>query len=128
MECYSPEKCRQVSNCSSTPSNSCEDHEHQLNLLDIFFQSKLYDQWCKGITCCEVVACLEPPTPFPPAPPPVLFTTPPPFISSNTNDDFQQQQNDDIWIMVSVFGVIFLGIAGTIVYRYRRFTTNQSEQ
>lgn len=68
MTCYNPAACKHVSNCSSTPTTACEPFEHQLELLDTYFVS-IRDQWCKGITCCEIVPCsvfVEPPA-FPPA-------------------------------------------------------------
>jgi hypothetical protein len=115
MTCYNPTACKHVSNCSSIPVSSCENQEHQLELLDTYFYSETQDQWCKGITCCEIVPCSTTEPPFPPAFPP---------LAQAALEGSDEWFHNNTWIVyiplffVTVFAVL-------LVFFYRRFRQNR---
>lgn len=98
--CYNPAACKQMSNCSSIPSTVCENHEHQLELLDQFFFS-IRKQWCKGITCCEVVSCSVSNNSQGLFSPPV--SPPPPLLIEEQSPTYRV-----LWVYFPfVFGILF---------------------
>lgn len=81
--CYNPAACRHISNCS-LPLSDAEcytDTEQQLHQLDRYYRS-ITDQFCKGVTCCEIVPCCTLNN-WPP--PPETETYPPMFLPNTTS-------------------------------------------
>ena len=117
--CYNPAACRVLSNCSTQyPYHHCNpDTEYHLSLKDIYFHSK--DQLCKGVTCCELIACTPPPPPSM-----ILYQQPalPVLIHTST---FDHENDMDalilIWILIP-FAVFLIALSSILYYIrvYRR--------
>lgn len=64
--CYNPASCIQISNCSLFEKYTCDpETEQHIDALDTYFYSN-NNQFCKGVTCCELVRCVDaiPPSPM----------------------------------------------------------------
>ena len=116
--CYDPAACRVLSNCSTPYHHYCNpDTEYHLSLKDIYFHSK--DRVCKGVTCCELIACTPPPPP-----PTILYQQPAlPVLIHTSTSDHESGMGDLIliWILIS-FAVFLISLSSILYYIrvYRR--------
>jgi len=106
-KCYNPAECRHISNCSLPLWDAeCDtDTEHQLHLLDRYYHS-IKDQFCKGVTCCQIVCCTDN---WPP--PPEIETT---YLSMSNTTTSHGETDYMLWFRV-VFPSVFVFVCVFII-------------
>lgn len=116
MDCYNPNACRHISNCSNLLYTRCELNEHHLPLLDMTTNVLGHNESCRILTCCEKILCLSTLTPT---------LTPSPFVlfnHSKTSDD-----NDTILFVFSMSFLCFTLLLWCFISAYNRRRFQQIE-